>query len=127
MFTNVYPVFSQRKYVGQDIHGNRYYEALNPKDAIHCRNRFVLFKDYTNYDASDIPAEWFGWLHKTIDTPPTTKHQASQSDAHDKDNREHELFPTSRGYNGHFPNWTGTTGKYVPYSTTRSKIQPWTQ
>ncbi len=106
----MYPLIYKRKFVGEDVHGNKYYEASDPSTAIHCRDRFVIFKSLTNYDASDIPAEWFGWLHKINDSPPSDS------------SKEHQL---SRGYRGHAPNWTGTRGKYVPYSTTKQKVQAW--
>ena len=113
-YTSMYPVLLQRVFVGQDDHGNRYYETKNSSTATHCRNRFVIYKDLTNYDASDVSADWHGWLHKVIDVPPVATSTP-----------ESTLYKPSRGYQGHPPNWTGTTGKYVPYSTTKPKIQSW--
>lgn len=36
------------------------------------RNRWVEYADeiWLNYDGSQVPAEWFGWLHYKTDLPP---------------------------------------------------------
>jgi len=36
------------------------------------RNRWVEYADrvYLDYDGSQVPAEWFGWLHYKTDLPP---------------------------------------------------------
>lgn len=38
------------------------------------RNRWVEYADKVkmDYDGSQIPAEWHGWMHYTTDIPPTT-------------------------------------------------------
>lgn len=62
-----------------------------------------------NYDASQVPAEWFGWLHYKTDLPP-------------------HLDPTRPKYkwmSDHTPNLSGTSKAYMPYSTTRTKIEGW--
>ena len=37
------------------------------------RNRWVNYADHVglNYDASQIPSEWYGWLHYKTDLIPT--------------------------------------------------------
>lgn len=36
------------------------------------RNRWVVYSDHVgfNYDASQIPPEWYGWLHYKTDLIP---------------------------------------------------------
>lgn len=63
--------------VGEDKYGNKYYE--NPY-YFYGRNRWVIWADHVRheYDASMIPADWYGWMHykvsvaSSIETPPTT-------------------------------------------------------
>lgn len=51
--------------VGQDKYGNKYYE--NPY-YFYGRNRWVIWADHVKheYDASMIPADWFGWMHYKV-------------------------------------------------------------
>lgn len=51
--------------IGTDKYGNRYYE--NPY-YFYGRNRWVEYADHfhMNYDGSQIPAEWFGWMHYKV-------------------------------------------------------------
>jgi len=96
------------KLVGEDKFGNKYYE----NNAYFVgRNRWVYYSDKNagwDYDASQIPAEWHRWMHYIGDEPPTV---AKLSDH--KWQIEHK------------ENVTGTRDKYVPYSTTRPKIEAW--
>lgn len=61
---------SRGVFKGTDLYGNNYYEDL---DAIFGRQRLVVFKKFTPQggDASEIPAEWHGWLHHMVDEVPT--------------------------------------------------------
>ncbi|GBP29768.1 Probable NADH dehydrogenase 1 alpha subcomplex subunit 12 [Eumeta japonica] len=96
------------KLVGQDDFGNKYYE--NPR-YFFGRSRWVEYAPQFNmdYDGSQVPAEWFGWLHYKTDLIPTQ----------DKDRPKYKwMLP-------HTENLSGTTGQYVPYSTTRPKVEPW--
>jgi NADH:ubiquinone oxidoreductase subunit len=56
--------------VGKDKYGNTYYE--NNRYFVG-RNRWVIYNDnvYLDYDGSQVPAEWYGWLHYKTDLPPT--------------------------------------------------------
>ncbi|KAJ8707243.1 hypothetical protein PYW08_011377 [Mythimna loreyi] len=94
--------------VGEDKYGNKYYE--NPR-YFYGRNRWVEYNDkvYMNYDGSQVPAEWFGWLHYKTDLPP-----------HQDPSR-----PKYKWMADFTENLSGTTGQYVPYSTTRPKVEPW--
>lgn len=75
------------------------------------RNRWVIYADKVglNYDGSQVPAEWFGWLHYKTDLPPN------------KDPSR----PKYKWMLDHEQNMSGTNQAYMPYSTTRPKIEPW--
>merc|ERR1712198_559208 len=95
------------KVVGTDVHGNIYRENNN---YLFGRNRWVEYVPAvgTDYDGSMVPAEWFGWLHNKVDEPPTLKP------------------PTDYSWqSGHGFNETGTSKAYVPYSTTKPKVEAW--
>lgn len=53
--------------VGEDKYGNKYFE--NPY-YFYGRNRWVQFAEHVRleYDASQIPAEWYGWMHYKVNT-----------------------------------------------------------
>lgn len=75
------------------------------------RNRWVIYADHVNswYDGSQVPAEWFGWLHYKTDLLP-----------HQDPSR-----PKYKWMSDHRQNLSGTREAYVPYSTTKPKIEPW--
>lgn len=56
--------------VGVDKYGNTYYEN---KRYFVGRSRWVVYNDNVSYDydGSQVPAEWYGWLHYKTDLPPT--------------------------------------------------------
>lgn len=93
--------------VGEDKYGNKYYENDN---YFVGRNRWVDYNDnvYLNYNASQIPPEWHRWLQHICDLPPTV------------DRPVHHKWMID-----HQENQTGTKFAYMPYSTTKQKIQPW--
>lgn len=95
------------KLVGTDSFGNRYYEN---NMHFYGRNRWVDYADKVglNYDGSQVPAEWHRWLHYVTDHPPVASPPVS-----------HKWLAT------HTENPTGTGRQYVPYSTTRPKIESW--
>ena len=83
-------------FVGQDAHGNRYFEARDNSDSYDSRKRrWVIYKGYA--DASKVTAEWHGWLHYTFDEAPNA--QTLPAQAWEKD---------------HLPNLTGTIHAYRP-------------
>ena len=56
--------------VGEDKYGNKYYE--NNRYFVG-RNRWIIFNDekyHLDYDGSQVPSEWYGWLHYKTDLPP---------------------------------------------------------
>lgn len=87
--------FSARKgkSVGEDIFGNKYYTTKNlAKDG---DKRWVIYSG--SNDASRVPPEWHGWLHKSYDEIP---------ESHLPQPRIWEKRPTG--------NLTGTAGAYRP-------------
>ena len=57
--------------VGEDEQGNRYYRtkggAIDP--TLHFERRWVIYNGYA--EATEIPPAWHGWIHHTVDVPPT--------------------------------------------------------
>ena len=49
--------------VGEDGFGNIYFQTKDGK------RRWVIYRDLS--EASLVPPEWHGWLHYTVDVPPT--------------------------------------------------------
>ncbi|CAD5226630.1 unnamed protein product [Bursaphelenchus xylophilus] len=94
--------------VGSDKFGNKYYQD---NSLFMPRNRWVVYdqKQWLDYDASQVPPEWHRWLHHMTDEPPTIKPPVDR-----KWILEHKEN-TSIYMNE----------KYVPYSTTRPKVQGW--
>ncbi|KAL5241256.1 hypothetical protein ACI65C_008666 [Semiaphis heraclei] len=94
--------------VGTDEMGNRYYEN---NMYFYGRNRWVEYNDqvYLDYDASQIPAEWYGWIHYKTDLLPYNDPSR----------------PKYKWMAKHTENETGTNRQYVPYSTMPPKIQAW--
>ena len=79
--------------VGSDEFGNRYYREKGVTDPKKGR-RWVMYA--AEVDASRVPAEWHGWLHRTTDTPPDP-------------NRPKRPWQIP-----HIPNTTGTAEAYRP-------------
>ena len=93
--------------VGEDKFGNKYYK----NDAyFYGRNRWVVYnpKHNVDYDGSMVPAEWFGWLHYKTDMTPIEKPPVKYDWMAD-----------------HTVNTSGTKDAYMPYTTTKPKIQSW--
>lgn len=82
--------------VGEDKEGNIYYREKDGK------RRWVIYKNGP-IEASRVPAEWHGWLHYTVDTPPSE-----------------QPLPTKSWEKDHVPNMTGTAGAYVPPGSQRA-------
>ncbi|XP_058825869.1 probable NADH dehydrogenase [ubiquinone] 1 alpha subcomplex subunit 12 [Topomyia yanbarensis] len=94
--------------VGQDKYGNKYFEDSTQ---FFGRNRWVEFAEYRgeSYDASQIPAEWYGWMHNRTDLLPMQ----------DPSRPKHPWMLD------HSENLSGTKCAYMPYSTTKQKIEAW--
>ncbi|KAE9556560.1 hypothetical protein FO519_000254 [Halicephalobus sp. NKZ332] len=94
--------------VGEDKFGNKYYED---NSYFMARNRWVVYteKVWLDYDASQVPPEWHRWLHHIGDKPPTVEPPVNQKWI--LEHRENtSIYPGE---------------KYVPYSTTRTKVTGW--
>ncbi|NXJ03175.1 NDUAC dehydrogenase, partial [Odontophorus gujanensis] len=99
--------------IGVDKYGNKYYED---KRNFFGRHRWVVYTNEMNgkntfweVDGSMVPPEWHRWLHSMTDDPPTT----------------HPPVARKFIWENHQFNLSGTPRQYVPYSTTRKKIQEW--
>ena len=89
------------EFVGEDEFGNRYYRTKGGKkdSALGFERRWVVFSGYA--EASTIPPSWHGWMHHTVDTPPT------------------QLTYKPRPWQKpHRPNMTGTPAAYRPSGST---------
>ena len=83
------------KLVGTDAEGNHYYVQSKGLGPLGVPRRWVIYKNLA--EASKIPPEWHGWMHYTVDTPPTA--ETYQPRAWQKPHRE---------------NLTGTSGAHRP-------------
>jgi NADH:ubiquinone oxidoreductase subunit len=55
--------------VGHDEFGNTYYRRPGIDPALGFERRWVIYNGVA--EASMTPPGWNGWLHHTVDTPPT--------------------------------------------------------
>jgi NADH:ubiquinone oxidoreductase subunit len=87
--------------VGEDEKGNIYYRTKGGKidPALGFERRWVIYNGYA--EASTIPPSWHGWMHHTVDTPPTE-----------------ENYKPRAWQKPHKPNLTGTPGAYRPSGST---------
>lgn len=88
-------VFTWRKgeFVGEDALGNRYYRERKGS------RRWVIYRDLA--EASKVPPDWHGWLHYTVDAPPTE-----------------EDYEPRAWQQPHSPNMTGSPKAYRPTGST---------
>ena len=84
--------------VGTDESGNRYYRTRGGKidPTLHFERRWVVYNGYA--EATKIPPSWHGWIHHTVDVPPTE-----------------EKYQPREWEKSHQPNLTGTA-TYDPNS-----------
>ncbi len=88
-------IWRKMRFVGEDSLGNRYYEQKKGTGPVGKPRRFVTYVD--GAEASKVPPEWHGWLHYTVDTPPTE-----------------QTYQAKPWQQPHKPNMTGTTEAYRP-------------
>jgi NADH:ubiquinone oxidoreductase subunit len=81
--------------VGTDGQGNTYYVQSKGVGPLGVPRRWVIFKN--GAEASSIPPEWHGWMHYTVDVPPTEQ--------------DYHPLPWQQP---HVPNMTGTSAAYRP-------------
>ena len=89
------------EFVGTDEFGNRYYRTKGGKidPTLGFERRWVIYNGYA--EASTIGPAWPGWMHHTVDTPPTKENYKPRS-----------------WQKPHRPNLTGTPGAYRPPGST---------
>lgn len=80
--------------VGRDEAGNRYYEEKKPSLEGRKR-RYVIYSGLA--EASRVTADWHGWMHHTVEDPPTVSPPRLKS-----------------WEKPHIPNLTGTRYAYRP-------------
>ena len=88
-----YTLWKKGSFVGKDEFGNSYYQERNGS------RRWVTYKGIS--DPTTVPPEWHGWLHHTVDTPPTE-----------------ENYKPKSWQKPHKPNMTGTVKAYRPTGST---------
>ena len=87
--------------VGEDEYGNRYYRTKGGRvdPALGFERRWVIYKGLA--EASAIGPAWHGWIHHTVDTPPTA-----------------EKVTPRLWWKPRRPNLTGTPSAYRPIGST---------
>ncbi len=82
-------------HLGEDLWGNRYFQAGKVDPALNVRRRWVIYKGAN--DASRVPPEWHSWLHHQSEDVPS------------------KSLPPARSWQQEpVPNLTGTVGAYRP-------------
>jgi NADH:ubiquinone oxidoreductase subunit len=89
------------EFVGEDEFGNRYYRTKGGKidPALGFERRWVIYNGVV--EASSVPPSWHGWMHHTVDVPPTQ-----------------ETVVPRPWWKAHRPNLTGTPGAHRPTGST---------
>ncbi|MCO5129180.1 MAG: NADH:ubiquinone oxidoreductase subunit NDUFA12 [Xanthobacteraceae bacterium] len=87
--------------VGEDAEGNRYYRTRGGKidPTLGFERRWVVYNGYA--EASRVGPDWHGWLHHTVDVPPTK-----------------EDYRPREWQKPHQPNLTGTPLAHRPTGST---------
>jgi len=81
--------------VGEDDFGNTYYVQKSGVGPLGVPARWVIYRNLSQ--ASQVPPEWHGWLHHTVDTLPTD-----------------ENYQPKPWQQTHQMNMTGTANAYRP-------------
>jgi NADH:ubiquinone oxidoreductase subunit len=92
--------------VGEDEFGSRYYRTKRGKidPTLGFERRWVIYRGIA--EPSMVPPSWHGWLHHTVDVPPTQ-----------------EATTTHRWEKPHLPNLTGTASAYRPSGSTLAQAR----
>ena len=96
---NRYMVWRHGRYVGADDLGNRYFQQRRGVGPLGKPRRWVVYTDLA--EPSKVSADWHGWLHHTVDRPPTE-----------------ERYQPRPWQKPHRPNLTGTPGAHRPTGST---------
>lgn len=86
-------IWRKGEFVGEDEAGNRYYQERNGK------RRWVTYNGPS--EATSVSADWHGWLHYSVDVPPTE-----------------ERYTPKPWQKPHQQNMTGTSKAYRPKGST---------
>jgi NADH:ubiquinone oxidoreductase subunit len=62
-------IWRKGRLVGEDEFGNRYYVQTRGIGPLGEPSRWVTYAKLS--EPSQVPAAWHGWLHHTVDEPPT--------------------------------------------------------
>ncbi|MEO0784611.1 MAG: NADH:ubiquinone oxidoreductase subunit NDUFA12 [Pseudomonadota bacterium] len=66
----LFDIKRRSNFVGEDDFGNKYYQDRKASHGTkNFHRRYVVYKGLA--EPSKVPAEWHGWLHHAVDTPPT--------------------------------------------------------
>ncbi len=92
------------EFVGEDEFGNRYYRTKGGKidRGFGFQRRWVIYDGEA--EASRVPPSWHGWLHHTVDVPPTD-----------------EAYTPHPWQKPHRANLTGLPGAWRPRGSTLAK------
>jgi NADH:ubiquinone oxidoreductase subunit len=92
--------------VGEDEFGNRYFRTKNGKidPTLGVERRWVIYKGIA--EPSMVPPSWHGWLHHTVELPPTL-----------------EKSKTYRWEKPHRPNLTGSPAAHRPSGSTLAQAR----
>jgi NADH:ubiquinone oxidoreductase subunit len=87
--------------VGQDEFGNRYFRSKGGRidPTLGFERRWVIYDGLA--EPSRVPPDWHGWLHHTVDVPPTK-----------------EAYTPRSWQKPHRPNLTGTPLAWRPPGST---------
>ena len=88
-------IWKHGRRVGEDEFGNTYYEQRQGVGPLGKPRRWVIYQDLS--EASQVPPAWHGWLHYTVDTPPSE-----------------EAYEAKHWQQPHRMNQTGTPQAYRP-------------
>jgi NADH:ubiquinone oxidoreductase subunit len=100
----LYDIGRRATQVGEDEQGNRYFQERRASRDGRPR-RYVLYNGVA--EASRVPPDWHGWLHYTIDEPPTVAPLRRQA-----------------WERPHRPNMTGTIYAYRPQGSLAREGEP---
>jgi len=94
------------EFVGEDEFGNRYYRTRGGKidPTLLMERRWVIYNGLV--EATMVPPSWHGWIHHTVDTPPTE-----------------ENYRPRDWQKAHRPNLTGTPAAHRPSGSTLAQAR----
>ena len=90
--------------VGSDAFGNRYFLQKSGVGPLGVPSRWVIYKDLS--EPSQVPPDWHGWLHHTVDALPTD-----------------ETYQAQPWQKAHEMNWTGSARAYRPQGSITGTAQ----